>query len=73
MRVRLTMTLDVGATPTDDAVAYVVEQYGATDSDDTHAPEEWVEQCVLDAITRDLLDHRPLRHWSVEDSRAEVA
>jgi hypothetical protein len=62
--------LDVGETPVPDAISYLIYQYGMAVADDVPAPEEWVEQVVLDVITRELDENGV--PWRLVESHVEL-
>lgn len=70
MKIKIELVLDVGETPTADAISYFIDQYGLADGDDAHSPEEWTEQVVLD-ILNELREHDYTNGWLVESSFVE--
>ncbi|MBV8949797.1 MAG: hypothetical protein JOZ99_02900 [Actinobacteria bacterium] len=69
MIVRIVMDLDVGDTPTADAITYFIRTAGTAYPDDWFSPEEWVELVILDFVEEglDALSNCAATSWAVKN------
>ena len=69
MRIRVVMDLEVGDTPTADAITYFIQTAGMAYPDDWFSPEEWVELVILDFVEEglDALSNRAAPSWAVKN------
>jgi len=69
MMVRVVMDLDVGDTPTADAITYFIRTAGMAYPDDWFSPEEWVELVILDFVEDGLdgVHNGAAPRWAVKN------